>query len=208
MIKMKILGITGGIGCGKSMVIDLMKELTRSFVIGTDEVAAKLMEQGNPSYVKIVDYFGTDILDTEGNIDRKKLAHHVFKSERELLKLNSFTHPEVRAYVIDLIHKMKEEEQVALENGQTYPYDYIIIETALPYEARLKEYCDEVWAVVASLEIRRDRLMQNRGYSIEKITDIFNKQLSEEDYQLFCDVIIRNDTSKEEIIKQISEILH
>ena len=204
---MKVLGITGGIGCGKSMVIDLMKEEYSCYVINTDRVAYELMQPGNKSYDLIVAYFGEEILEESEQIDRKKLADRVFKSERELLKLNSFTHPMVREYIIDTISKVRKEALEAEQMGEQYEIEFVIVETALPYEARLKDYCDEIWYITASLEVRKERLMMNRGYSVEKVTDILNKQLSDLAYQDFCSHVISNNTTKEDVLGQIRQII-
>ena len=199
---MKVLGITGGIGCGKSTIVDIINNHYHCFIINTDLIAADLMKQGHEAYDKIVEYFGLEILSDNGEINRRKLANRVFKSEMDLLKLNSFTHPLVREKVLDLIKLKKEESK---ENTDLV-CDFIIIETALPYEARLKDYCDEVWYVTASLEIRRERLIESRHYSDEKINDIFNKQLSDEDYINYCTHVIVNNTTKEDVLLQIKKL--
>lgn len=197
---MKVLGITGGIGCGKSTVIDILNENYRCYIINTDQIAAELMKKGHAAYNRVVDYFGEEVLCDDGEINRKKLAGRVFKSEMDLLKLNSFTHPLVREEVLARIKEQKEVES-------TEAVELVIVETALPYEARLQEYCDETWYITASLEVRRERLMTSRNYSDEKINDIFNKQLSEEAYRDFCTHVIVNDTTKEEVLRQVRTIL-
>lgn len=194
---MKVIGITGGIGCGKSTVIDVLNMNYQCYVINTDFIAAELMKKDQKAYQKVVEYFGEEILQEDGEINRKKLANRVFKSELDLLKLNSFTHPIVREEVLSQI-----EQQRNLGKNQL-----IIVETALPYEARLKEYCDDIWYVTASLEIRRERLKTSRNYSDDKINDIFNKQLSESAYRDFCNHVIVNDTTKENILEQIRVLL-
>ena len=85
--------------------------------------------------------------------------------------------------------------------------ELVIVETALPYEARLKEYCDEIWYVTASLEVRKERLMSSRNYSDEKINDIFNKQLSEGAYRDLSTHILVNDTTKDDVLRQMRDIL-
>lgn len=200
---MKVLGITGGIGCGKSTVIDILKENYQCYIINTDQIAAELMKKDNLAYEKVVEYFGEEILDEDGEINRKKLASRVFKSEMDLLKLNSFTHPLVREEVITQVHQMREMAETEPEKAP----ELVIIETALPYEARLKEYCDEIWYVTASLEVRKERLMSSRNYSDEKINDIFNKQLSEGAYRDLSTHILVNDTTKDDVLRQMRDIL-
>lgn len=198
---MKVLGITGGIGCGKSTVIEILDENYHCYIINTDQIAADLMKKGNHAYQLVVDYFGDDILYEDGEINRKKLAKRVFKSEMDLLKLNSFTHPLVRE---EVEKRIKEEKSKAMSEEAV---ELIIVETALPYEARLNDYCDDIWYVSASLEVRKDRLITSRNYSDDKINDIFNKQLSEEAYRDFCTHVIVNDTTKEDVLRQAKAIL-
>ena len=93
---MKVYGITGGAGTGKSEVIRMLQDDFRGYVIMADEVARELTQKGHVSYRLIVDYFGRDILMEDGEIDRRKLADHVFNNEEALEKLNSMTHPYVK----------------------------------------------------------------------------------------------------------------
>lgn len=198
---MKVLGITGGIGCGKSTVIEILDEHYHCCIINTDQIAADMMKKGNQAYQLVVDYFGDDILCEDGEINRMKLAKRVFKSEMDLLKLNSFTHPLVRK---EVEKRIKEEKRKAMSDEAV---ELIIVETALPYEAQLNDYCDDIWYVSASLEVRKERLMTSRNYSDDKINDIFNKQLSEDAYRDFCTHVIVNDTTKEDVLRQAKAIL-
>ena len=93
---MKIIGITGGIGSGKTAVLNILKEDYNAFVMEADALAHHLMEPGQISYKDIVDEFGSDILDKDGNIDRQKLGQIVFNDEERLQTLNSITHPNVK----------------------------------------------------------------------------------------------------------------
>lgn len=194
---MKVIGITGGVGSGKSVVIQLMVDKYKAYSISTDKIASELMKKGEKSYEKVVENFGTEILLPDGEIDRSKLAHIVFKSQAKILKLNSITHPLVREKVMNLIHTVKEESN----------YHYIVIETALPYEADLRSYCDVVWGVCSSYDVRKHRLQKTRGYSDERITDIFNKQLSNEEYEFYCDNIIENNGSLSELEEQLDRVI-
>lgn len=106
---MKVYGITGGAGTGKSEVIKMLQQNFGGCVIMSDEVARELMQKGNISYQLIVEYFGRDILMDDGEIDRKKLADHVFNNKEALEKLNSMTHP----YVKDEIRKLIAEAEAS-----------------------------------------------------------------------------------------------
>lgn len=163
----KIIGITGGIGCGKSTLIEMMKQRANVLDINTDNIAKKIMEPNTPQFKKIVDYFSDDIL-TNGCIDNNKLSKIVMNNPDKLKKLNSFVHPSV-------IHEVK-------ELVKTDKYDIITIESALLLETELKDLCDEIWNVSARLETRIYRLCKYRGYSEEKAKDIIKNQKSDEYY--------------------------
>lgn len=189
--NMKVIGITGGIGSGKSTISNILENNFNAFIISTDAIAHNLMLKGMVSYEKIVDYFGESILDDNKEINRVKLSQCVYGQKDKLFKLNSFTHPYVMKYVKDLI-KIK---------GKEYPL--IGIETALPIEAKLHEICDEIWYVHASSEVRRNRLKETRNYSDEKIDSIFSNQIKEEEYRKISTYEIVNEGSLEKIFDKI-----
>lgn len=188
---MKVIGITGGIGSGKSTISNILENNFNALIISTDAIAHKLMGKGMVSYEKIVNYFGEGILDTNKEINRVKLAECVYGQRDKLLKLNSFTHPYVMDHVKDLIK----------ENENEYPI--IVVETALPREAKLHEICDEIWYVHASQEVRRNRLKSSRNYSDEKIDTIFSNQMKDEEYRKICTHEILNEDSLEKIFAKI-----
>lgn len=193
---MKVIGITGGIGSGKSMVADIMRDDFQTFLISTDKIAHKFMEKGGISYKLIVEYFGEDILDEKGEIDRGKLGRIVHSSKEKLLTLNSFTHP----YVMDFVKKLIEEKRN--ENQEI-----VCVETALPIEAGLNTFCDAIWYVYAPENVRRERLKASRNYDDEKIDRIFQNQISDEDYRKLCTHVLVNDGPREKIIEQIEVLL-
>lgn len=196
MEETKVIGVTGGIGSGKSIVCEILKVYHQAYLINMDQIAHTLMEPGAISYRLIVEHFGDVILDDNGNINRRKLGDLVYQDELQLLILNSLTHPYVLEYVRDEIRD-KKDAKVKL----------ICVESALPKEAKLSEICDEIWYVKASDNVRRDRLSIHRNYSTDKIDKIFGKQISEKEYKEIGTKIIINETSQEELIWQINLLL-
>lgn len=194
---MKVIGLTGSVGSGKSTVANVFKEKFHAFVIFTDDVAKELMKKGQISYQLTVDYFGSDILDEEGEIDRKKLASIVFQDADELKKLNSFSHPYVERYVQDTIKQIK----------QSGEYEYVVVETALLLEAGYQRFCDEVWFVTVNDEIRRKRLKESRGYDDAKIDSILKNQMSDMTFQSVATHILNNDCGIDKIEQKIQVIL-
>lgn len=197
--KMKVIGLTGGVGSGKSTVADIITKHFKVYVIYTDEIAREQMEVGGVSYHRVVREFGDGILKENGEIDRAKLASIVFADEKKLLRLNDLTHPEVLKEVLATIEQLKREGS----------YQAVLIETALLKEAGYVSFCDEVWYVYASEQVRRERLKKGRGYSDEKIDGLFAKQKKEAEFLEYCTKTIENgaDASKESILQQIQQMI-
>lgn len=193
---MKVIGITGGIGSGKSLVSDIMRDTFHAYLINTDQIAHKFMEKGEVSYRLIVEYFGEEILSPSGEIDRGVLGKIVYKDEDKLLKLNSFSHPYVMEYVRNLITEKKKEK-----------IELICVETALPIQAGLKDFCDAIWYVYAPEGVRRERLKQSRNYDEQKMNEIFKNQISDFEYRNVSTHVIINDYPIEKIKEQIQILL-
>jgi dephospho-CoA kinase len=194
---MYVIGITGGIGSGKSLVAHIMIKKHKAYLINSDSIAKQQMEPYGISYMGVVEYFGKDILGNEGIIDKNKLSEIVFNDKEKLLKLNSLTHPNVLLEVQKIIAKKKE--------SNTTPY--CIIETALMIESGYDFVCDEVWYVHSLPEMRRNRLKQYRSYSDEKIDTIFESQSKEEDFFKSFTKVIYNDGDIYKLEHQIDELL-
>ncbi len=196
---MKVIGLTGGVGSGKSTIANIIVKNFNVYAIYTDDIAKRQMQKGGTSYDGVVKEFGEEILGDDREIDRKKLALTVFTDENKLLRLNELTHPQVQVEVQEIIKSLKEEGS----------YQAVLVETALLIEAGYVSFCDEVWYVYAPIADRRKRLKTSRGYSDEKIDDIFSKQKSDLEYRKYCTNIIYNeeDKNEEEIIKQIIGML-
>ncbi|MBE5926942.1 MAG: dephospho-CoA kinase [Lachnospiraceae bacterium] len=189
-----VIGITGGVGCGKSTVMSIMQEKYNFILLEADKIAHKLMEPGQQVYNEIVNVFGKDILDVDSSIDRKKLGEIVFSNEEKLKKLDDIVHPGVREYIENRINQSISEEN-------------FLIESAILVEAGYKNICDEIWYIYASDEVRRDRLKKSRGYTDEKIDSIINNQSSEEEFIKNADKIIKNDKNIENTTLQIEKIV-
>ena len=195
---MKFIGITGGVGAGKSAVLKYLSEKENIRVMLADEIAHDLMKQGTRCYKKIVKAFMYDnILDSTGEFDRGKLAKVIFSSDEKRLRMNSIVHPAVKEYV---------KEQLALEREKG-ELKVLVLEAALLIEDHYDEVCDELWYIYASPETRKERLMTTRGYSEEKVEQIFESQLPDEVYREKCKVTIDNNGDLSETFLQIDEAL-
>ena len=194
---MKVYGITGGAGTGKSDVIKMLQQNFGGCVIMSDEVARELMQKGNISYQLIVEYFGRDILMDDGEIDRKKLADHVFNNKEALEKLNSMTHP----YVKDEIRKLIAEAEASGECR------FVALESAILLECGYEDICDEFWYVYTKPEIRRQRMKETRNYSDEKVDSVMRNQQPDEVFFEQCSFVIKNNTTLSDVYAQLKKKL-
>lgn len=194
---MKVIGITGGVGSGKSEVLKFLAGRERAVVCQSDEVAKILQRKGTACFEKIVEHFGESILAEDGELNRSALAEVVFHDKNELLSLNAIVHPAVEDYIRNWIDEEKKKET-----------EFFFLETALLIEANYDDlFCDEVWYVHANDEVRVKRLKYSRGYSDNKIEAIMSSQRTKEEYMDACDRVIDNSRSFEETSVQILHIL-
>ncbi len=195
---MKFIGITGGVGAGKSAILDYLKNKPDTKVMLADEIAHELMVPGTQCYDKLKAEFGTeDIYQKDGFFDRIKLAQVIFSDDEKRKKLNGIVHPAVRKYVIGQAAYERKEGRIKL----------LVLEAALLIEEHYDEICDELWYIYTSEENRRIRLKKQRNYSDEKISEIFNSQLTDEKFRKACRVVIDNNGTIEAAAAQIEAAL-
>ncbi len=194
---MKVIGITGGIGCGKSAVLDLAARHFDIYIIMADEVAHRLMEPGAAAYEQVTELFGDSILRQDGTIDRSVLAGIVFGNKNKRIVLNSIIHPLVKKEIIDTITRLKAEDR----------YRCIFVEAALLIEDHYDVFCDELWYVYAPEQLRRRRLAENRGYSRDRIDSIFKSQLPEEAFRQACSQVIDNSKTLDDTLSQLTQLV-
>lgn len=194
---MKIIGLTGGVGSGKSIVAHILKENYDCYLLIADEIGKICMERGQDAYKKIVDTFGIQILLKNQEIDRNHLGKIVFQHQALLDQLNQIVHPCVRSYIEKEMKKIK-------ESGL---YHYLIIESAILIEAGYQEICDEIWYVYVKEEVRRERLIKSRGYTEEKIDHIMNNQLSEKEFRSYATKVIDNNGSIKDLTEELEKLL-
>ena len=199
---MKIIGITGGIGSGKSFVADVAAGYFKILHISTDAIATAQMKKGGISFKGVVDEFGKmcdNLIMDDGELNRPALASLVFSDRKLLEKLNSITHPNV----INEVNRI-----VEFEKSRGY-YDAVLIESAIIIESGIADDCDAVWYVHAPLLCREERLRRTRGYSDEKIKSILDDQLDEKAFIDRADTFIENgdDVTVDNLVCQIKRAL-
>lgn len=190
---MKVIGITGGVGAGKSEILSYIKEHTNCRIIMADKVAHELERRGNVCYDKIVALLGHEILAENSEIDKGKMAARIFADQTLLKQVNEIVHPAVKTYITAAI----DEERKACR------YDYLFIEAALLIEDGYDSIVDEMWYIHTDDDVRRDRLRTSRGYTDEKIDNIMRGQLSKEEFYGHCSVVIDNSKALTDAYRQI-----
>lgn len=192
-----IIGITGGVGAGKSTILEILEKDYGAAVILSDHVARELMEPMGAAYEAVVAAFGNEIL-TAGSgseIDREALSRLVFKDEEKRRKLNSLTHP---ATIEEISHRIN------IYYSQD-PDRIILLESAILTEAGCEKLVDEVWAVIADNETRIKRLMETRDYPRQRAADMIATQKTNEQYVNEADFVIYNNGSLDEVSRVIAE---
>lgn len=194
---MKVIGITGGIGAGKSQILTYLKKVSNCRVLEADKVANALKEPGQPCYEPLVALLGREILDEGGRIGRERMAAAIFGRAKLREQVNEIIHPAVKRYILDAIETEKNERVI----------DYFFIEAALLIEDGYVTICDELWYIYADEAERRRRLSADRGYSREKIDAIMASQLTDGQFRQHCRVVIDNSRTLKEAYVQIEKAL-
>ncbi len=195
---MIFLGITGGVGAGKTAILNYLGEQESVRILLADEIAHDVMEPGSACYEELKTLFcEDDVFLPEGGFDRPALAQVLFFDDDKREALNGIVHPAVKAYV---------KEQLALERARGELH-LLVFEAALLLEEHYDELCDELWYIFTTEANRRERLKQNRGYSDAKIDAIFASQLTEETFRQHCKQVIDNNGTPEETLVQVADLL-
>ncbi len=199
-----ILGITGGVGAGKTTVLTYLAQRYGARILELDRVAEKLQKPGAACYEDMLKLLRTytetagmkgQLLQKDGSFDRSAVAALVFADRALLEKLNGIIHPAVRRYVAEQVKN-------------SAPGELTVIEAALLLEERYDEICDEIWFVYAEESVRRERLKKSRGYTDEKISDMLASQRSDESYRACCSLTIDNSSENiENTYRQLDEAL-
>ena len=193
----KVIGITGGVGAGKSAVLKYLAEKPGVRVVEADEVGHLLMEPGTEGFRRIREHFGEGVIREDGTLDRAAVAKIVFSDEKELAWQSGLMHPAVKQWIREAI-----EEERTKGNCRLF-----VVEAALLIENGFGEVVDEMWYIYAREEVRRKRLSVSRGYTPEKIDRIMSSQLSENEFRKHCDFVIDNSDSLENSYRQIRQKL-
>lgn len=184
---MKVIGLTGGIACGKSTVARILSDLG-AVVVDADAVVHRLQEPGQEVYRQIVEAFGPSILAPDGRLDRAALGRIVFADPEALARLEALTHPAVIAEVERLLGQI------------TAPA--AVVEAVKLVEAGMHERCDSLWLVVCRPEVQASRLA-SRGLDEAAIRARLRAQPAVDGMAAIADVVIENSGSSAETRRQV-----
>ena len=190
---MKIIGITGNSGSGKSTISKILQDKCNGIIIDADEVAKNMTCSDSKYLQEIANVFGTDVINNN-KLDRKKMADIIFNDKKQKEKMNRITFE----YVVD---EIKNKIDLAKEQ-----YDCIILDVPLLFESKLNELCDYTVGVIAKEEDKICRICKRDNINREKAIQRINSQPSDEFYINNCDYIIDN-SNLEEIIEKVNEML-
>jgi dephospho-CoA kinase len=184
----KVVGLTGPIGAGKSVVAATLRELGAK-VLDADAIVHDEQSRGTVGYSAIIQAFGTKILGEDKEVDRKKLAAEVFGDPAKLARLERILHPRVIARIL--------EARKMLRDG-----DVLVVEAIKLLESGLRNVCDEVWVVVASRELLLERLAA-RGLPRAEAEMRLGAQHSEAEFRSAADALIENDGDRDQLKKRV-----
>ena len=187
-----IIGLTGGIGSGKTAVSDSFEALGID-VVDADLASRVVVQKGKPCLLKIAQHFGEDILTKEAELDRAKLREIIFKSEEEKNWLESLLHPAIANQIQDEL------------NASKSPYTILVSPPLL--ETNQKDFCSKVLVVDVPVETQVERTLKRDGVSKEQVQAIINSQISRNDRLNLADEVIVNDGTLEDLEIAV-KILH
>lgn len=189
-----VVGLTGQTGAGKSTVSAVFRR--NGFgVINADIVARQVVEKGKPCLSEIADFFGSEIIDGTGNLDRKKLAGIVFTDKAKLEILNSITYPYITQEILNQINTL------AMQGKK-----YILLDAPTLFESRSDDFCEIIISVLADAEIRKNRIIARDNLTPEQAQNRMDSQLDEKFFITYSDYIIHNNGGLEAVSEMAQEI--
>jgi dephospho-CoA kinase len=190
---MLLVGLTGGLGAGKSTVARLLAE-RGAVVVDADELARSALDPGTPGFEQVCDLFGRDILDAEGRIDRRELAARVFGDEAKRRALESITHPEVFRLLADKVESYRGSEAV------------VVFDAPLIIETGFHEGVDVLVVVTAPQDAQVERVMRERGMSEDEARARIGAQVEGARREELADVVIRNGGDLEDLRSRVDDL--
>ncbi len=188
------VGLTGGIGSGKSTVADIFSRLGIT-VIDADNIAHQLTQSGSESFCEIMQLLGEEFIDANGELDRKEIAQTVFSDPSIKIALEQILHPKIK-------------QRMAQEIGQAKDDNYIILAIPLLLESNFTDLVDRIVVIDADDDTRIRRTQQRDGRSEEQIRQIMNNQIGRDDRLRQADDILENNGNLEDLKEAVTQLHH
>jgi dephospho-CoA kinase len=190
---MHVIGLTGGIGTGKSTVAQFLEEQGAT-VISADLVGHEVYTPGRPSYHELIEAFGPRVVAPDGSIDRKRLGSIVFADPKELAKLNAIVHPRMKGMMRERLQEMERDG-----------LDVAVIEAAILLEAGWDDLTDEIWVTVAPPETAAHRVAERSRLPLEQVLERIRSQMTNEERTKRADIVIDTSGDMESTRRQAAE---
>ena len=191
-----VIGITGGIGTGKSSVVEILKEKGYA-VLSADAISHEIMTPDSSVVNRLRSVFGEEIICPDGTLNRKDLAQKAFSRPENTEKLNEIVQQAIKEELTARITRLKQED----------PLQVIIAEIPLLYEAGWDDLCDSVWTITAEMDTRIRRIMQRDGVKKRVARVRMKYQMDEDEKIAKADIVIHNDGSLTELREKVEKAL-
>lgn len=195
-----IIGLTGGIGCGKSTVADLFREL-KVPVIDSDQIARELVAPHQPAYEAIVNHFGNSVLNDQGNLNRAKLRSLIFENQEERIWLENLLHPLAKDEILRLSQKISEGHY-----SDVHIQKYIVVEIPLLIEAHFEHAVDRILVIDCNESIQIERVARRDGIPTEAVQSIVNAQTERAVRLSKAHDVLLNEGTKEELKSKVRSL--
>lgn len=192
------IGVTGGSGCGKTTVCNILKN-NGAYIIDADKIGHQIIQKGEKAYFDLIDAFGIEILDKDKQINRKKLGQIVFNNKEKLKILNNITHKHIIKTIKYNLNLLKQQNV----------YKYIVIDAALLIQTNLHKQVDIVWVIDSPLNLRIKRLKKRDNLPEDLIIKRIQGQMAFEDLKHYADFVLTNDekTDLEKVVTKQLKIM-
>ena len=190
-----MVGLTGGVGSGKSVVSQILKE-EGAYIIDADQIARELVQPRTPTWKELIKVFGKEILQKDGSIHRKKLADKVFSDPEQRGQLNRILHPRIKKEMGRRVKAIRQKDPEAI----------VVIDAPLLIETGDHREMEKVIVVLSTEEQQIERLKERQGVDQEEARRIIASQIAREERLKVSDFVIRNEGSLEETVKRAKEV--
>jgi dephospho-CoA kinase len=193
---MLVIGLTGGIGSGKSTVSNMLRELG-AVIIDADVIARQVVRPGEPAWQELQERFGREIIRPDGSLDRRRLGEIAFHNSQALQDLNRITHPRIRERIIERIDQLRQMN-----------VRVVVVDAPLLLEAGLTDIVDQVWVVDVDHETLVKRVQLREGFTAEQVEARLQAQMASEEKRRRADVVIDNRGNVGQTQEQVLQLWH